>query len=54
MIVRISRAKHIKNSIIFEHYQRNKISVCLKKYDDDDIILISDLDEIPNLKVLIR
>ena len=43
-------AKHIKNSIIFEHYQRNKISVCLKKYDDDDIILISDLDEIPNLK----
>ena len=32
-----------------ENYQRNFISKFLKEADDDDFILISDLDEIPNL-----
>ena len=32
-----------------ENYQRNFISKFLKEADDDDLILISDLDEIPNL-----
>ena len=32
-----------------ENYQRNFISKFLKEAEDDDFILISDLDEIPNL-----
>ena len=32
-----------------ENYQRNFISKFLKEAEDDDYILISDLDEIPNL-----
>ncbi len=33
-----------------ENYQRNFISQFLNKADDDDFIIISDLDEIPNLE----
>jgi len=33
-----------------ENYQRNFISHFLNKADDDDFIIISDLDEIPNLE----
>ena len=33
-----------------ENYQRNYISQFLNKADDDDFIIISDLDEIPNLE----
>ena len=35
-----------------ENYQRNFISQFLNKADDDDFIIISDLDEIPNPKKL--
>lgn len=40
-----------------EHYQRNYISTVCDKFSDDDIILIGDLDEIPNksmLKIMIQ
>ena len=35
-----------------ENYQRNYIAKFLNKADENDLILISDLDEIPNLKNL--
>ena len=38
------------NSWQKENYQRNYISNCLKQAKEDDIVLISDLDEIPNLE----
>ena len=42
--------KSILNAIYRENGQRNFISKGLKNADDDDFILISDVDEIPNLK----
>ena len=33
-----------------EYFQRNKINLGLKNLDDNDIVLVSDVDEIPNLK----
>ena len=38
------------NSWQKENYQRNYISNCLNQAKEDDIVLISDLDEIPNLE----
>ena len=35
-----------------DYFQRNKFSKGLNDADDDDLILISDLDEIPNLEIL--
>ncbi len=43
-------AKYIFNAIYRENAQRNFITEGLKQASDDDIILISDLDEIPNLE----
>jgi beta-1,4-mannosyl-glycoprotein beta-1,4-N-acetylglucosaminyltransferase len=45
--------KHIKNGYLWDHFQRNKIVEGLKNCDPNDIIMISDLDEIPNLRMLI-
>ena len=42
--------KYIFNAIFRENSQRNYILKGLSKAEDDDIILISDVDEIPNLK----
>jgi beta-1,4-mannosyl-glycoprotein beta-1,4-N-acetylglucosaminyltransferase len=42
--------KHNGNNWDFELFQRNKISLGLNDLKADDIILISDADEIPNLK----
>lgn len=42
--------KHILNGYIWDNYQRNKISAGLKNANQEDIIIVSDLDEIPNLK----
>ena len=44
--------KYIFNAIYRENGQRNFIINGLDKADDEDIILISDLDEIPNLAYL--
>tara|TARA_Y100000591_G_scaffold11762_1_gene9149 strand:- start:11225 stop:12094 length:870 start_codon:yes stop_codon:yes gene_type:complete len=42
-------AKYISNAIFRENGQRNFINEGLKLANDDDFILISDVDEIPNL-----
>ena len=44
--------KYINNAIYRENGQRDHITEGLKKANEDDLILISDLDEIPNLKVI--
>ena len=41
--------KYVSNAILRENGQRNYIKKGLDKADDNDIILISDVDEIPNL-----
>ena len=43
-------AQHIFNAAYRENGQRNFISEGLKIADKDDLILISDVDEIPNIK----
>tara|TARA_A100000164_G_scaffold277305_1_gene249404 strand:- start:506 stop:1366 length:861 start_codon:yes stop_codon:yes gene_type:complete len=42
--------EYIMNALLRENSQRNFISEGLKNAKDDDIILISDVDEIPNLE----
>ena len=43
-------SKILDNALIRENYQRNFTHNKLKEYLDDDLILINDLDEIPNLE----
>ena len=43
--------KNLMNAVIRENYQRNFIINGLSKAEDEDWIIISDLDEIPNLEV---
>ena len=45
----INSSKYILNAILRENGQRNYIQNGILKADDNDIILISDVDEIPNL-----
>ena len=45
-------AKYIMNALKRENYQRNGITNGLKEASPDDLILISDVDEIPNLSNL--
>ena len=45
-------AKLITNAHLRENYQRNQIMRGLTKATDDDFILISDVDEIPNLDIV--
>ena len=47
----ISR-KYILNAVKRENGQRNYIFNALERANDDDLILISDVDEIPNLETL--
>ena len=42
--------KLILNGYARDNYQRNNLNRGLKNIDDEDIIIISDLDEIPNLE----
>ena len=44
--------KHIMNALRRENYQRNKIKDGLNEAGPDDWIIISDLDEIPNLDMI--
>jgi beta-1,4-mannosyl-glycoprotein beta-1,4-N-acetylglucosaminyltransferase len=46
----IKSYKMIFNAHLREHYQRNFIENGLNNSEEDDIILISDVDEIPNLE----
>ena len=45
-------SKYIMNALKRENYQRNGITIGLKEASPDDLILISDVDEIPNLSNL--
>ncbi len=45
-------SKYIMNALKRENYQRNGITKGLTKVDPNDLILISDVDEIPNLSNL--
>ena len=42
-------SKYIMNALRRENYQRNAITKGLTKANSDDLILVSDVDEIPNL-----
>ena len=42
-------SKYIMNAVRRENYQRNAIKEGLYDADKDDLVIISDLDEIPNL-----
>ena len=42
--------KLILNGMARDYYQREKLNSCLKEANKEDLILISDLDEIPNLQ----
>ena len=42
--------KYIMNALFRENAQRNFINGALKNLDNEDVILVSDVDEIPNLK----
>ena len=42
-------SKYILNALKRENFQRNAISLGLKQADKNDLIIISDVDEIPNL-----
>ena len=42
--------KYILNALFRENAQRNYISRGLADANDDDLIMISDVDEIPNLE----
>jgi beta-1,4-mannosyl-glycoprotein beta-1,4-N-acetylglucosaminyltransferase len=42
--------KYIMNALFRENAQRNFINGALNNLDNEDVILVSDVDEIPNLK----
>ena len=46
----IKNSKILDNALIRENFQRNYLYSGIKKFKDDDLIIISDLDEIPNLE----
>jgi len=43
-------SKILNNSLSRENFQRNQISLGLKEANDNDLIIVSDVDEIPNLE----
>ena len=47
---KIKNSKILDNSLLRENYQRNFCQKNLKKFSDEDLVLINDLDEIPNLE----
>ena len=46
----IKNSKILDNALLRENYQRNFLQTKIKNFHDEDFILISDLDEIPNLE----
>ena len=44
-------SKILDNALLRENYQRNFLQTKIKDFHDDDLIIISDVDEIPNLEV---
>lgn len=46
----IKNSKILDNALLRENYQRNFLQTKIKNFHDEDFIIISDLDEIPNLE----
>ena len=46
----IKNSKILDNSLIRENFQRNYLSSALTGFSEEDLVMISDLDEIPNLE----
>ena len=46
----IKNSKILDNALLRENFQRNFLQNKIKDFNEDDLIIISDLDEIPNLK----
>ena len=46
----IKKSKILDNALIRENFQRNFVNSTIKKYSGEDLVLINDLDEIPNLE----
>ena len=49
--IKQKESKILDNALIRENYQRNFTYSRLKKFDEEDLILVNDLDEIPNLEI---
>ncbi len=49
----LKNSKILDNAVLRENFQRNYLQNAIKKFDNDDLIIISDLDEIPNLEKFI-
>ena len=47
---KIKNSKILDNALMRENYQRNYCSKFLKDYSENDLVLINDIDEIPNLE----
>ena len=47
---KIKNSKILDNALMRENYQRNYCSNFLKDFSEDDLILVNDVDEIPNLE----
>ena len=45
----IKNSKILDNALLRENYQRNYLFTGIEDFDDSDLIIVSDLDEIPNL-----
>ena len=45
-----ANSKILDNALSRENYQRNQISLGLNSCSDEDLVIISDIDEIPNLE----
>ncbi len=43
-------SKILDNALLRENYQRNYLKTKIDSFNDDDLILVSDVDEIPNLQ----
>ena len=46
----VKNSKILDNALLRENFQRNFLQKKIVNFDEDDLIIISDLDEIPNFK----
>ena len=52
MMIQNKNKKILDNGMARDYFQRENLKKKLKMLDDEDLILISDVDEIPNLENL--
>ena len=49
----LRNSKILDNALLRENFQRNYLQEKIKDFQEDDLIIISDVDEIPNLEKFI-